>query len=273
MKQESQLHKGHRQRLRQRILDQGLDSLEPHEILEYLLGYAIPRQDTNPIAHALIDRFGSLDAVLSAGMPELCEVRGIGPSTARWLAALGELMHGLPLLRLPDKPACRRMLGLLRYACSLRRKVQPPCTMQLCLDAKGHVLFKRILTPSRAWGESSVLRLALEDMLGTQAVTSVILQFSDLPRAAAEEYDLRAARAYAAALEAAGFDLLDVVVLSETDILSFREQKLLPGGAAFSPSAALREAYKQSIPECPAMLVREIETESMEETYERTDPI
>ena len=265
MKQESELHKGHRQRLRQRILDQGLDSLEPHEILEYLLGCVIPRQDTNPLAHALIDRFGSLNAVFSAGMPELREVKGVGPNTARWLGTLGEVIHGLRTLNPTDKPACRRMLGLLRYACDLRHKIRPPCTMQLCMDAKGNVLFKRQITPSRAWGESDVLRLALEDMLGTSAVTSVILQFSDLPRAAVEEYDLHAARAYAAALEAAGFDLLDMAVLSETDMLSLREQRLLPGCAAPSRSAALREVYEQSIRECPGMLIREIETEYQEE--------
>lgn len=273
MKQESELHKGHRQRLRQRILDQGLDSLEPHEILEYLLGCVIPRQDTNPLAHALIDRFGSLDAVLCAGMPELREVKGVGPNTARWLATLGELIHGLRMLTPTDKPACRRMLGLLRYACRLRRKIQPPCAMQLCLDAKGNVLFKRQIAPSRAWGESSALRLALEDMLGTSAVTSVILQFSDLPRAAVDDYDLRAVESYAATLEAAGFDLLDMVILSETDILSFREQRRMPGYTAASRSAALHEAYEQSIRECPNMLVREIDTEYLEETYERTDPV
>lgn len=277
MKQKTELHKGHRQRLRQRILDQGLDSLEPHEILEYLLGYAIPRQDTNPLAHTLIERFGSLDAVLSAGIPQLREVKGVGPNTAHWLAALGELVHGLRTLNPSDRPAYSRLLELLRYACRLRRRIQAPCTMQLCLDGKGHVLFKRQLTPSRAWGESDALRSALEDMLGTNAVCSVILQFSSLPRAAIDEYDRRSAEIYAATLEATGFELLDVVVLSETDILSFREQRLLPGHAAASRSTALRECYEQSIRECPSMLVRELDTEYrteyLEDDYERTDPV
>ena len=272
MKQESELHRGHRQRLRKRILDQGLDSLEPHEILEYLLGYAIPRQDTNPLAHALIDRFGSLNAVLSAGMPELRGVKGVGPNTARWLATLGELVHGLRTLNPTGRPACGRMLELLRYACRIRHRVQPPCTMQLCLDAKGYVLFKRQITPSRAWGERDALRRALEDMLGTNASAAVILQFSDRPRAAIDAYDRRNAETYAAALEAAGFELLDVLVLSETDILSFREQRLMSGYPAASRSTALRERYEQSIRECPSMLVREFEREYLEDNYERTDP-
>lgn len=261
MNPQSELHRGHRQRLRQRIIDQGLDSLEPHEILEYLLGYAIPRQDTNPIAHTLIQRFGTLEGVLSADIPELCSVKGVGPGSARWLATLGEVIHGLRGLDPASRPCCGCMLDLLRYACRLRRRVQPPATLQLCLDARGFVVFCRQITPSRAWGEAESLRRALEDMLGTGAVFSVILQCTNLPCSARDEYDLENARAYAAALDAVNCQLLDVLILSETDIFSFREQKLLSRQTSAHRATSLRERYEQSIPECPTLLVREIETE------------
>ena len=65
------IHDGHREKKRQQFLRHGLDSFADHEVLELLLFYAIPRKDTNPIAHALMDRFGSLDAVLSAPVEEL----------------------------------------------------------------------------------------------------------------------------------------------------------------------------------------------------------
>jgi len=261
MKQESELHRGHRQRLRQRILDQGLDSLEPHEILEYLLGYAIPRQDTNPIAHALIHRFGTLNGVLSAEIPELCRVKGIGPGSARWLATLGETIRALQGLDPADRPCCGCMLDLLRHACRLRRRTEPPCTLQLCMDAKGFVVFCRQIAPSRAWGEADALRRALEDMLGTSAVHSVILQYTDLPRAVFDNYDQERAQAYAATLEAAGCQLLDVLVISDVDIFSFREQNRLP---QHNPAirSALRERYEQSMMECPSMLVQEIDPEA-----------
>lgn len=257
MNQESELHKGHRQRLRQRILDQGLDSLEPHEILEFLLSYSIPRQDTNPIAHALMLRFGSLEGVLSAGIPELCGVKGVGPGSARWLATLGETIRAFRGLNPADRPCCTRMLDLLRYACRLRSRVQAPCTLQLCLDARGYVVFCRRIAPSRAWGEAESLRQALEDVLGTGAVYSAILQYTDLPHATFDAYDRERAEAYSATLDAAGCQLLDVLVLSEADILSFREQNLLPE-ESFTSCTALRERYEQSIAECPSMLVREI---------------
>ncbi|MBE6681617.1 MAG: hypothetical protein E7600_04990 [Ruminococcaceae bacterium] len=57
---------GHRERLRRRYLENGIDALAEHEILEFILFYGIPRVDTKPIAYRLIDEFGSLKAVLSA---------------------------------------------------------------------------------------------------------------------------------------------------------------------------------------------------------------
>ena len=76
------IHDGHREKMRQRFLKSGLDSFADHEALELLLYYAIPRRDTNPIAHALMERYGSLSAVLTAPVEDLKKVEGIGESAA-----------------------------------------------------------------------------------------------------------------------------------------------------------------------------------------------
>ena len=76
------IHDGHREKMRRRFLSGGLEQFADHEALELLLYYAIPRRDTNPIAHALIDRYGSLSAVLAAPVEDLQKVEGIGESAA-----------------------------------------------------------------------------------------------------------------------------------------------------------------------------------------------
>lgn len=76
------LHGGHRKRLKDRFLREGLDGFEKHNMLEMLLFYALPQRDTNPIAHALIDRFGSLSGVFDASVAELCKVDGVSEHTA-----------------------------------------------------------------------------------------------------------------------------------------------------------------------------------------------
>lgn len=89
-KNELPLHGGHRERLRCRYEKEGLSAFEDHVILELLLFECIPRMDTNPIAHRLLERFGSLKRVFSASRKELCQVKGIGPKTAEKIKAARE---------------------------------------------------------------------------------------------------------------------------------------------------------------------------------------
>ena len=87
------LHKGHRERLRQSYIENGPDGMHEHQLLELLLTYAIPRRDTNPIAHRLLDKsaFGSLWEVLNAVPKELMAVEGIGESAAVLLSLVGAM--------------------------------------------------------------------------------------------------------------------------------------------------------------------------------------
>jgi DNA repair protein RadC len=81
---------GHRGRLKERFLNDGLDRFNEINALELLLFYTIPRTDTNPIAHRLLDRFGSFSAVLDADYSELLEVNGVSDHTATFLKLLPE---------------------------------------------------------------------------------------------------------------------------------------------------------------------------------------
>ena len=75
-------HDGHRKRLKARFIKSGLDDFEPHNVLELLLFYSVPRKDTNPLAHRLINRFGSLSGVFDAKPEELMKVDGVTENTA-----------------------------------------------------------------------------------------------------------------------------------------------------------------------------------------------
>lgn len=81
-------HVGHRQRLKDKFLRNGFDNLPPHEIMEFLLMYSVPQGDVNPLAHRLIDKFGSLHGVVDATYEELMKVDGVGSHTATYLIML-----------------------------------------------------------------------------------------------------------------------------------------------------------------------------------------
>lgn len=85
------IHRNHRIRMRQNFIRNGCNNAFPHQLLEMLLFYTIPRADTNPTAHRLIEHFGNLEKVMNASAAELGKVRGIGPSTACFISAAAEL--------------------------------------------------------------------------------------------------------------------------------------------------------------------------------------
>ena len=84
-------HEGHRQRLKNRFLNDGLSGFEKHNILELLLFYSIPQKDTNDIAHELLKTFGSLKGVFEADFSELMKVKGIKENSATLLKLIPEV--------------------------------------------------------------------------------------------------------------------------------------------------------------------------------------
>ena len=122
---EHKRHQGHRQRMRERVQNYGLDSLAEHEALEYVLYLTNAQKDTNGIAHDLIDRFGDFAAVLEASEEELCTVEGVGPATARMLHLLPQICRYYsrsPLPRRRQRAARLTMTSTLSVSfCALVR--------------------------------------------------------------------------------------------------------------------------------------------------------
>ncbi len=86
------MHEGHRERMWDRLYFHG-DSMSDHELLETLLFYALPRVNTNPAAHALLDSFGNLERLFSAQPAELEKVAGVGKKTAELIYLVGQMMR------------------------------------------------------------------------------------------------------------------------------------------------------------------------------------
>lgn len=137
------IHDGHRAKMRQRFLKGGLENFADHEALELLLYYAIPRRDTNPIAHALMERYGSLSAVLAAPVDDLKKVEGVGESAAVLLKMIPQLTQKARLAE------AERVLNSSDRAGTFLLELLAGQTHEvvyvLCLDRKGKLItYKRL---------------------------------------------------------------------------------------------------------------------------------
>jgi DNA repair protein RadC len=114
---------GHRKRLRERFRKVGGEGLHDYELLELLLGYAIPRKDVKPVAKELIARFSSLAGVFDASFEELEGIAGLSPASATLIrlvkeigvAQLAERMKHRDLLRSPQAVVDFARLKLAGY--------------------------------------------------------------------------------------------------------------------------------------------------------------
>ncbi|MEO9874624.1 MAG: DNA repair protein RadC [Anderseniella sp.] len=108
-------HLGHRERLRERFSRGGADAMPDYELLELMLFRAIPRQDTKPIAKALIERFGSFGDVLAAPVARLKEIQGVGDKVAFELKLIQAASVRMARNTVLSKPALTSWAALIEY--------------------------------------------------------------------------------------------------------------------------------------------------------------
>lgn len=221
------IHDGHRQRKREQFIRHGLDAFADHEVLELLLYYAIPRQDTNTIAHALITRFGSLEKVLAAPAEELEKIPGIGRNAAVLLCLVPEVVRRARLSSAAGETVLDTSERIGTYFVELFTAQSREVMYQLCLDAKGRLLCCCKLSEGDASSVGLNLRRLVENALRSGAVLVALAHNhpSGLPFPSPED---RAATIQARdALDTMGIRLVDHIIVADDDFISMRQSGML----------------------------------------------
>lgn len=163
------MHDGHRKRMRDRFRKEGLDGFADHEVLELLLFYGRARGDVNPLAHTLIDVFGSLQGVLEAKPDQLMAVPGVGEETATLLSLM------LPAFRRYTACLCRKRRyfdtrdDVKRYCRSLLSGWRTERLYVIGLDAEHQLLGHRLIAEGSTGSVQVQPRLVAEAALNLNA--------------------------------------------------------------------------------------------------------
>lgn len=213
-------HSGHRQRLRERFLREGLDSFTDIQALELLLFYGVPRRDTNPIAHALLEHFGSLSQVLEASPEELCKVEGVGDGAAAILKLVTEFARFYEKDRaaqvkvLPTLESCAAYLQPFFYG------KHNETAYLLCLDGKCKVLCCRQLGEGNVNATMISVRKVVEMAIGANASSVVLAHNHPGGLAIPSVEDLHTTKQIASALFAVEVRLIDHIIVADDDYVS-----------------------------------------------------
>jgi DNA repair protein RadC len=131
---------GHRERLRQRILKDGGAGLADYELLELLLCAFIPRIDVKPIAKELLQRLGSVSAVLAASPERLMETKGVGETAAAYIRATNLLLQQAATDQVKDRPVISNWAALLNYVGTKIKHEKTEQARVLYLDRKNKLI-------------------------------------------------------------------------------------------------------------------------------------
>lgn len=218
------IHTSHRERVKQRFRREGLDNFDQLHVLELLLFFGIPQGDVNPLAHRLIDRFGSLRQVLEAPAEELEKVSGVGPHVSTLLTLTAQIARyyytsasGPELRFFHTVKDCGEHLK--RYFLGRREET----VYLMCLDAKCMMLSCVEIGQGSVNTASVSVRRVVETALGHNATSVILAHNHPSGIAVPSAEDIVTTRRAAAALDAVGITLADHIVVAEDDYVSLVE--------------------------------------------------
>lgn len=216
------VHEGHRQRLIQRFLEEGLDSFEPHNKLELLLFYAVPRRDTNELAHRLLDAFGSFSGVLDAPYEELQKISGVGAGTAAYLKLLAQTTQAYCTDQMQElclnSTAKAGAYLLPRYIGRRQETV-----FLVCLDSKCRVLNTTLLHEGSVNAAEVNVRKIVATALKYNAVGVILSHNHPGGVALPSGEDLSTTRRVGEALAVVGIRLMDHIIVADQDFVSLAD--------------------------------------------------
>ncbi|MDR1464207.1 MAG: DNA repair protein RadC [Oscillospiraceae bacterium] len=214
------MHEDHRKRVRERFLRSGLRDFPPHNVLELLLFFSVPRQDTNETAHRLLDRFGSLPAVLDAPPEELQKVEGIGEASATLITLVSQVAKRYLMESAQDKLSFDSTHAFHTFVKSQFLGSNQEAAYLLSLDSAGHLLHCSAVSLGTKHAVQLDNRTLLETAFRHNATKTVLAHNHPSGVASPSQEDILLTESAARLFRGVNIQLLDHLIVAGGDCFS-----------------------------------------------------
>lgn len=221
------VHDGHRARLRANFAENGLDGFNELNSLELLLFYAIPRRDTNELAHALLDRFDSLDGVFGASMHELMSVEGVGENAAALIRLIPEIMRKSRIAKASEVKVIASSAQAGRYFVPRFLYQEDESLVLLCLDSQKRVISCVELSRGVVNSVEANVRKIVETALRYRAVCVIMAHNHPDGVASPSEEDNLITKQVSSALCSVSIPLVDHIIVAGEEYFSYADSEML----------------------------------------------
>ena len=221
------VHDGHRERMKESFLAYGLEPMSDIGALELLLYYAIPRRDTNELAHALLDTFGSLDGVFHASPEELKAVPGIGEHAAILIALVPQIVKKSAVSRTREIVQIRSTSEAGAFLLPRFQHEQDEVLLMLCLDARRAVICCCEMARGVVNSVEASTRRIVEKALKVKASAVIIAHNHPSGFAIPSREDDAFTKNLYSSLETVGIRFLDHIIVAGDDYVSLADTGIL----------------------------------------------
>lgn len=222
------LHSGHRQRLKNCALTTGLDGMSDFQVMELLLFYAMPYRDTNELAHALLEHFGSFSAVLEADYQNLLEVKGIGPNTATLLTLMPDFFRRYQQDKAGNDVFLLDLPQYVNYTKSFFIGKKYEEFYMICLNRQRRLIRPVLLNTGSLSNVHIYPRVVVDKALLHNAKYVILAHNHPGGKLEPSAYDIQTTKEIIAVLDKLSIKVLDHLIISGDKYFSFIEKGLIP---------------------------------------------
>lgn len=221
-------HKGHRQRVKNRYMnDGGLDSFEDHQVLELLLFYCYPQRDTNEIAHKMIQCYGSLHNLFDADPLDISRRCNVSENVAILISLIPHLSKRYSTGKYVKRNVLSSSKLAGEYCIGLFTGIKYECFYLLCLNTQRQLLHAELVHKGTIDSAPVYPRIIVETALKHNAASVILAHNHPSGKLVASHSDIDVTRKLISALGVIDIDVVDHIIVGGGSYYSFSEKKLL----------------------------------------------